>query len=434
MWIHTVTQGETLRDIARQYGTDTRELTRLNEIENPDVLVPGLHLLVETQQTYLAQPYTVRSGDTISSVAARLGLGRGMLEHWLGRREDQGGRLVAGEVVLLPSRVTSKRTIEVNGYLIPQGGPEDENVLQTIRDLTYVCMFSYQARADGTLQPPTDDRAGREQARRQGIVPLMTVTNFDGNRFNTELAHTLLSNRSLRQRLIDNILEMLRARGFRGVNVDFEHMRPADRYLYNQFIREVGERVRPAGYSITIAMGPKTSDMPQGTWMGAFDYRTLGQLVDFLMLMTYEWGWVGGPPMAVAPLDQVRAVLRYAVSQVPAEKILMGIALYGYDWPLPYPSGRRASGISNNSAQNLALRKQVPIQWDTRTASPYFVYEEQGERHIVWFEDAMSVAAKFQLVYDLGLRGVSYWVLGNSFPQNWHLLREAFNVRRQSPL
>ncbi|MBX6351861.1 MAG: LysM peptidoglycan-binding domain-containing protein [Thermoflavifilum sp.] len=430
MWIHTVSRGETLRDIAAQYGTDTRELLRLNELENPNVLVPGLHLLVETRQTYLAQSYTVRSGDTLDSLSARLGLGRRMLESWLG--ETATAALTPGRTILLPAVVSSKRTIEVNGYLIPAGGTEDANIVQTVRDLTYLCIFSYQARADGSLQPPRDDRMAREQARRQGIQPLMTVTNFDGNRFNTELAHTLLSNRSLRERLISNILDMLRARGFAGVNVDFEHMRPGDRFLYNQFIRELGERVRPAGYSISIAMGPKTSDMPQGTWMGAFDYRTLGQLVDFLMLMTYEWGWVGGPPMAIAPLDQVRAVLRYATSQVPAEKILMGIALYGYDWPLPYPTGRRASGISNNSAQNLALQKQVPIQWDARAASPYFEYSERGERHIVWFEDAMSVAAKFQLVYDFGLRGVSYWVLGNSFPQNWHLLREAFNVRRMS--
>ena len=32
--------------------------------------------------------------------------------------------------------------------------------------------------------------------------------------------------------------------------------------------------------------------------------------------MTFEWGYTYGPPMAVAPLPQVRAVLDYAVSVI----------------------------------------------------------------------------------------------------------------------
>jgi spore germination protein len=135
--------------------------------------------------------------------------------------------------------------------------------------------------------------------------------------------------------------------------------------------------------------------------------------------------------MAIAPIDQVRAVLNYATSVVPASKILMGMALYGYDWPLPYPQAGRASGISNKSAQNLAMQEQVPIRWNERGASPYFNYRDsEGRQHVVWFEDAMSAAAKMQLVYDYGLRGMSWWVLGNEFPQAWHLIRDSFNIRR----
>lgn len=133
--------------------------------------------------------------------------------------------------------------------------------------------------------------------------------------------------------------------------------------------------------------------------------------------------------MAVAPLNQVRAVLNYATSQMRPEKILMGMALYGYDWTLPYPSGL-ASSLSNNSAQNLGILQQTPIQWDPAAASPWFRYRTASAQREVWFEDALSVAAKFQLVYELGLRGVSYWVLPNSFPQNWYLLGNSFVVKK----
>lgn len=136
--------------------------------------------------------------------------------------------------------------------------------------------------------------------------------------------------------------------------------------------------------------------------------------------------------MAVAPIRQVRAVLDYATSVIPSNKILMGMSLYGYDWPQPFvKETTRAAGIDNNSAQNLAIREQVPIQWDAASASPNFRYTNQaGENHIVWFDDALSVAAKLQLVYDYNLRGVSYWVLGNEFPQGWYLLKDSFEVKR----
>jgi cortical fragment-lytic enzyme len=134
--------------------------------------------------------------------------------------------------------------------------------------------------------------------------------------------------------------------------------------------------------------------------------------------------------MAIAPYDQVKAVLKYATSVIAPTKILMGMSLYGYDWTIPWQKGRLASGISNNSAQNLAQERQVPISWDSASGSPYFRYESAGQQHEVWFDDALSVAAKLNLVYEFGLRGVSYWVLGNSFPQNWHLIRESFGVKK----
>lgn len=427
MWIHTVVAGDTLRQIAERYGTTTRELDRLNELSTEDILVPGLHLLVPGEPT-LAEAYTVQSGDTFTTIANARGTTPAELESWTGLRPAQGDTLTAGAVLYLPRRVGTKRSIEVNAYLIPGGDISDANAIRDVGAFTYLSLFSYEVRADGTLQG-LNDRLALQTAKQLRIAPLMTVTNFDGNNFNPELAHSVFTDASLRQKIIDAILNALRTGGYRGVNVDFEHMRPDDRPLYNTFIRDLGRVVRRQGFSLSIAMGPKTADMPQASWMGAFDYRALGAEVDFLMLMTYEWGWVGGPPMAVAPLNQVRAVLNYATSQMRPEKILMGMALYGYDWTLPYPSGL-ASSLSNNSAQNLAILQQTPIQWDPAAASPWFRYRTASAQREVWFEDALSVAAKFQLVYELGLRGVSYWVLPNSFPQNWYLLRDSFVVKK----
>jgi spore germination protein len=134
--------------------------------------------------------------------------------------------------------------------------------------------------------------------------------------------------------------------------------------------------------------------------------------------------------MAVAPIDKVRQVIEYATSVIAPEKIMMGVSLYGYDWTLPFEKGKRASGLSNNAAQNLAVTMQVPIEFDAKSASPFFRYTEAGEDHIVWFDDALSIDMKFRLLEEYNLRGFSYWVLGNSFPQNWHLLVDRYQVKK----
>ncbi|GMA56465.1 spore germination protein [Alicyclobacillus sacchari] len=295
MRIHRVRSGETLRQIAATYGVSVRDILRYNELPSRSETVSGLALLIPKGDPLAVQPYTIQAGDTPESIAQRFGISPAVFASWTGF--VTGSSLSVGSQIYLPVRRTSRRTIEVNGYIVPTGERSDEEILGDVSDLTYVCTFSYQVRADGHFEAPKDDIV-LSTAKRYNIRPLVTITNFDGNNFNTQLAHSILANRSLRQTVIDQVLSICTTKGYAGVNVDFEHMDPPDRPLYNEFIRELGNVLRGRNLSISIAMGPKTGDNPNQPWMGAFDYRTLGQEVDFVMLMTYEWGWVGGPPMA----------------------------------------------------------------------------------------------------------------------------------------
>ena len=167
----------------------------------------------------------------------------------------------------------------------------------------------------------------------------------------------------------------------------------------------------------------------QDVWYEAHDYKAHGQIVDFVVIMTYEWGYSGGPAMAVSPIGPVRNVLEYAISEMPASKIMMGQNLYGYDWTLPFVQGTIAKAVSPQQAIALAAENNVQIQYDIRAQAPFFRYTDpNGKQHEVWFEDARSIQAKFNLIKELGLRGMSYWKLGLSFPQNWLLITENFNV------
>ena len=135
--------------------------------------------------------------------------------------------------------------------------------------------------------------------------------------------------------------------------------------------------------------------------------------------------------MAVAPLPQVAQVIRYAVSVIPSEKILMGIPNYGYDWTLPYERSRPARVISNAGAVRLASQKGAEILYDVRAQAPYFFYyDDNGYQHVVWFEDARSIQAKLGLVEEYHLGGVSYWNISQYFAQNCLVLNSMFGVRK----
>jgi spore germination protein len=147
--------------------------------------------------------------------------------------------------------------------------------------------------------------------------------------------------------------------------------------------------------------------------------------------MTYEWGYTYGPPMAVAPIPNIRAVLNYAVTQIARNKIYMGMPNYGYDWPLPYIRGTtRAQSISNVEAVRLAREYNAEILYDETAQSPHFQYTNtSGELHEVWFEDARSIRAKLALVTEFGFLGIGYWNLMRPFPQNWLVLNALYRIR-----
>ena len=149
------------------------------------------------------------------------------------------------------------------------------------------------------------------------------------------------------------------------------------------------------------------------------------------MLMTYEWGYTYGPPMAVAPINMVRRVAEYALTEIPAEKISLGIPNYGYDWSLPYEQGvTKAETINNLQAIETAIDHGVPIQFDETAMTPYFRYWQYGIQHEVWFEDVRSLKAKFDLIKEYGLSGAGYWQIMNFFRANWLLLADMFEINK----
>jgi len=338
-------------------------------------------------------------------------------------------RIYPGQNIRIPGERPKLRTIDVNGYAFPN--ISDDSLSESLPSLTYLSVFSYQVREDGSLVPINDTRLIRT-AKEANVGPFMVITNIgESGGFDSDLASSILYSSAVQDLLLSNVVSIMQNKGYIGLDIDFEYVYPSDRVAYNNFVEKVVERLGPLGYLVTTALAPKISGNQVGLLYEAHDYEAHGRLVDHVILMTYEWGYTYGPPMAVAPIDQVERVLRYAVSVIPSQKILMGMPNYGYDWMLPYQQGSRATAISNLQAVNLAINNGAQIRFDAKSQAPYFYYyDASGRRHVVWFDDARSVEARLKLIEKYNLGGASFWTINRLFRTNWRVVESLYNVRK----
>lgn len=134
--------------------------------------------------------------------------------------------------------------------------------------------------------------------------------------------------------------------------------------------------------------------------------------------------------MSVAPINKVAEVVDYAKTELPADKLIMGIPNYAYDWTLPFVRGdSKAKSLGNIDAIELATMYNAEILFDEEAQSPYFYYtDNEDKQHIVHFEDARSIYTKMMLAFENKLYGVSIWNLMRQFPQLWLVINENFNI------
>lgn len=373
--------------------------------------------------------YVVKKGDTVDSIAESYGISVSSVI--FNNQLSYPYALAVGQALLLSAGTSFSPTYSayVNGYAYPF---IERNVLdETLPYLTTLSVFSYGFTTEGEIVPPElDDTFMIRSAWEKGVRPILTLTPFgpDG-KFNNYLITTMVNNEAIKSNLLSNLLEMIQEKGFGGVDIDFEFILPKDRIPFAEFVADTRNYLAPYGYQVSVALAPKTSDSQAGLLYEGKDYGLLGAAADSVLLMTYEWGYTYGPPMAVAPINKVREVVEYAITRIDPAKIDLGIPNYGYDWTLPYIRGSSAATtISNLEAVQIAIAHDAEILFDEIAMSPYFQYEQDGQLHEVWFEDVRSYQEKFSLLPAYLLRGMGYWQIMRLFRPNWLLLEDTFQI------
>lgn len=423
MIIHTVRRNESINSIAREYGVTTQRIIIDNNLYNLPYLVIGQAILIRIPDVV----HTVRRGDTLSGIALQYGVSESEL-YQRNPNLTQRNTINIGEQIVIAYQNQGTSTIETYGYVYPY---VRQNVLSgALPNITKCAIFGYGFRPDGTLIP-INDQGIINFCYRYRTEPAMLISSLDENgNFNGDLASRVFNDITLQNTIINNIVEIMIEKGYRGIDIDFEYINADDSQAYAEFVRNVSQRANQNGFWVNVDLAPKTSTSQEGTLYEGHNYAALGDAANTVLIMTYEWGYTYGPPLAIAPLDQVRRVVEYAVTQIENQKIFLGIPNYAYDWPLPYRKGvTRAIAFGNEEAVLRAAQYGAQINFDETAQSPYYEYTAQnGVNHVVWFEDVRSISGKYSLVDEFNLRGGGYWNLMNPFTQNFAFVSSEYNI------
>ncbi|HWP97826.1 MAG TPA: glycosyl hydrolase family 18 protein [Syntrophomonadaceae bacterium] len=287
------------------------------------------------------------------------------------------------------------------------------------RDISILMPYWYTLKNDGSLGVAS---VGFEPdvitfLKKHPDVKLQPLINKDTS------SQQVLTDQATRTAAIENIYKTVMDNNFSGVNIDFELLPPENRDDLTVFVRDLAKRLHQANKMVSVSVMPKLDGLED---LGAaYDYGALGQLADYITIMTYDKHNASTVPGSVSPYDWVEKNIQEALKYVSPDKLVVCIGAYGYDWPVP--KNAEIQYISMKEALQRAQDHKAAIQWDDATQSAFFNYWVDSAKYQVWFENGFSVTRKVALAKKYGLRGVAIWRMGFEDEQYWTKLREAVN-------
>ena len=273
--------------------------------------------------------------------------------------------------------------------------------------ITWLAPYWYTLTGSAGLRSHETDHAQVDSTATRVGVPILPLINQGTG------VTQLLATASGRTRAAAALGQLVRSNAaFDGVVIDFEVLPASSQTQFTDFIQAVRNAL-PSGDILGVAVMPKASS-PGPSYARVFNYSALGQIANFIQIMTYDRHSDGGPAGPVSPTNWVAQVARYAASVIPPHKILIGVPGYGYNWV-----GTSAATVTDVQAAQLAASLGITPTLDSTSGEYHFSYTRGGVLHTVWYESPQGFAGKEQIVKQYGLAGMALWTLGGEPSSFW---------------
>ncbi len=282
---------------------------------------------------------------------------------------------------------------------------------------------------DGTIREDDPNRASQAtqyiRARRPDLRIMPLVNNWNGKEWEGNKLGRMLANPTARARAIEQLVAYVDRHAFAGISIDFETIPAKAHPDFRRFIAELYAALRPKNLQLSVNV--PASDP-------AFDYRALARTADYLILMAYDEHWSTGTPGPIASLPWFAKVLRQRQRDVPAQKMIVAIGNYGYDW---LKGSHHAEEMTFEEAVLTAKESEGNIRLDPASLNPTFEYADDDDHiHQVWLLDAVTAFNQWVVARSIQPRGVALWRLGGEDPSLWQLFgrHEPLDARQAAQL
>jgi spore germination protein len=424
MTIHTVERGDTIYSIAERYIIPYERLQKDNILSPNDSLNIGRALII----TYPEQTHIVQDGDTLASIASTYGVG---LIQLLRNNPELSDRvnysLIIGEELIISYNNEGKK-LKVNGFA--NVFISIDVLRKTLPFLTYITILNYRVTPTGDLIDINDTNV-IQISKEYGVAPLMFISALDEQgRGSYGTTRSILINPEYTTALINNVRIILREKDYYGLFIGFQNILLEDMPLYIDFVANITDQLNREGYEVFVSLVPSTFGFSLDIPYDFTYYSDIGQATNNVTLITYQWTSSFIPQFAQTTASYLKAYLDFVVTQIPPEKIFLGLTRIAYDWELPYVEGETLGRFLTNAlAINLASQVEATIQYDEVHQTPYFNYFSLGGvEHFVWFKDARTIDAITNLVYDYGLKGIAVWNIMYYYPETWLVLNSQYDI------
>ncbi len=307
-----------------------------------------------------------------------------------------------------------------------------------IAEISVIAPQSYKVDAQGVVWGEVDPRVIKiAESHDVKVMPLITNLNFDQT-----LLHQLLSDSAAVHRMIGTLVDLCTRNKYIGIQFDFENLNMNDKDIYTRMCREAADALHKKGFQLSLAVVHRTQRYPGNTaylawlfqnWRGGYDLKRLGDIVDFISIMTYSEHTGRTTPGPVAAYGWVKKVVEYCLKYIPPGKLSLGIPLYSEHWYTAYDSSpstvsgsfahSASSALGYEDVEGLIERYNANVIWDKKDKINYAILDNDGVFEYLYIEDAKSFAAKATLIQKYHLRGFSAWVLGEEDPGIWKMLK-----------
>lgn len=290
--------------------------------------------------------------------------------------------------------------------------------------LDEISPFWYSPAPNGRLRFGSEarDRTLLELAHSKNVLVIPTIHNVVTG---DDPVPSILLNPRTRSFHVQQIVDEVLTYGYDGIDIDYEFLDSSLRDEYSAFIYELADALHAQGKLLTVAVHAKDCDY---CGLGGFqDWQAIGQVVDRLRIMTYDYHWRGGGPGPVAPVYWVERVAQYAKSVVDPAKVVIGVPFYGYNWPRDGNANARGQtwAMINDIIQTYGLSVNLmESNQNGLVQENWITYSSRTEgRREVWFATSSGLDAKLRLVQQYDLAGIAIWRLGGEDPRNWDVIR-----------